>query len=298
MLNKLKEMFRILLKEFIPNRLARYKIFIQRPRLLIWLLVSFATFCSGFEKLGTVIPIILYLIVVNVALSDFAEKIFRKLEDVRRIATKTEKERLIPLFKNVYEQSKAKSKYISRELKLYIIDDISVNAFALGRNTIAVTRGLMENMNDEEIEAIIAHEFGHMANGDAQLSMIISIGTTMYLWFFLLLKGVLRAIEGTQSENTSMSGILSIIRFVIELAIKIVIFIWSAIIASGSRKKEYRADMFAKDLGYGEQLLSALYKLYDMEISDKKNLVEQIKSSHPKIAYRIEVLENCSIDSN
>lgn len=63
------------------------------------------------------------------------------------------------------------------------------------------------------------------------------------------------------------------------------------IISGGSRNKEYKADMYGKSIGYGEQLKSALYILYDMEISDKKGLMQNLKRTHPILAYRIERLE-------
>ena len=48
--------------------------------------------------------------------------------------------------------------------------------------------------------------------------------------------------------------------------------------------------MYAKSIGYGEQLKCALYIMYDMEISDKKGLMQNLKRTHPILAYRIERL--------
>lgn len=50
--------------------------------------------------------------------------------------------------------------------------------------------------------------------------------------------------------------------------------------------------MYAKSIGYGEQLKCALYIMYDMEISDKKGLMQNLKRTHLILAYRIERLEN------
>lgn len=92
-------------------------------------------------------------------------------------------------------------------------------------------------------------------------------------------------------QNNILGDIFGIIRQIFELVIKVVVFIWTLVISGGSRKIEYKADQYAKRLGYGEQLKSALYILYDMEISDKKGLIKNLKRTHPILAYRIEKFE-------
>lgn len=288
------------LNEHVPQFIQRYKIFAHNPRLLIWLIISFITTYAAFYNVGIKINvfvlILIYFIFISIALSNLVEIILRFFEDVRHVATATEKERLLPLFEKVYTEASHKSGLISPSIKLYIVDDISINAFALGRNTIAVTRGLMENMDDDEIEGVLAHEFGHMAYGDPQISTLVALCTTYYLWGLLFFKGIFKLFENATKSDTrntsSLSYICSAIAALIDLGIKILMFIWLAILASGGRKKEYRADSFAKGLGYGEALLSALYKLYDLQISDKRKLVDRIKKEHPRTAYRIEALEN------
>src|SRR3989344_1732202 len=60
--------------------------------------------------------------------------------------------------------------------KIYIIDDPALNAFATGRNpnnaTVAVTSGLLQAMNDQELEGVMAHELGHVKNYDMRVNTI------------------------------------------------------------------------------------------------------------------------------
>ena len=56
-----------------------------------------------------------------------------------------------------------------------------VNAFALGRNTIVVTRGIMSALSDEEIKGVLAHEFAHIVNKDTQIAMLVTVATNLYL---------------------------------------------------------------------------------------------------------------------
>jgi len=291
MSDQVQDILKNLIKEFIPRKLHRFLIFKKRPRLIIWLILSFLLFCGNFASntISFIIMAILYFIIINIALSDFIEKLMRIIEDCRRVATNTEKERLLLLFNEVYEETQKASNHISKDIELYIVDEMSINAFALGRNTIAITRGLMQTMNDNELKGILAHEFGHMANGDTQVNMLIMIGTTIYLWGFLVIRVIFKRLEAMSSDATG--SIMTFIRKLIEISMQCLLFIAAAIIGSNGRKKEYSADLFACRLGYSQELLSALYKLYDMQVSDKQNLIEQIKVTHPKIAYRIEQLE-------
>lgn len=234
---------------------------------------------------------VIYLSFISLISSNIAERILRYANGVRRVATDTEKERLIPLFKEVYSKSLHRNKLIGKRIKLYIVDSMEVNAFVIGRNTLAVTRGAIENFNDEELKGIMAHEFGHLNNFEGQITLLITFCTTIFLWAFIAVSFLFRFLEGL-FQNNFIGDILGIARQIFELVVKAVLFVWTLIISGGSRKKEYRADMYAKTLGYGEELKSALYILYNMEISDKKGLVKNLKRTHPILAYRIERLEN------
>lgn len=70
--------------------------------------------------------------------------------------------RLEPLFYEVYQKAKMQEPLISDSVRLYMNEDESENAFATGRRTICVTRGLL-NLSDEAIKATLGHEFGHLA---------------------------------------------------------------------------------------------------------------------------------------
>ena len=293
MLNTFKEMLDNLIMEFSPKCLRRFGV-IVKPRVLIWLILNFVFIWNGYARIiyPTFLSISVYILLIAIALSSFTEKILRLLEDVRRVATKTEKDRLIPLFNEVYAEVKKQSQNISGNIRLYIVDQMIVNAFAIGRNTIVVTRGIMSALSDEEIKGVIAHEFAHIVNKDTQIAMLVTVATNLYIWGVLLIVKLLSLIERITGSNSFVGSLVAFIRMIIEVAVKYLLTIITVLVSSSSRKREYKADIYASKIGYKEQLISALYKLYDMQVSDKKNLVEKLKSSHPKLAYRIEVLEN------
>lgn len=292
MLNNLTELFDNLKMEFSPKCLSRFGLLIDKPRLLILVIINIIILWNSNTRLlsGFILSLIIYFLLIRIALSEFPEKIFRLFEDVRRVATQTEKDRLIPLFNEVYEKVKEKS-HIGDKVRLYIVDQMLINASAVGKNTIVVTRGLMSTMSDEQIKGILAHEFAHIVRGDTQVSMFIIVTTNIYIWVALLLIKLLSFIESLTGANSFVGSLAGFIRTIIDMAVKCLLSIITVLVSTSSRRCEYKADKIAKELGYGESLLSALYKLYDMEISDKKNLIERMKSSHPKLAYRIEKLE-------
>ena len=274
-----------------PNLFA---IFAVRPRLLLWLIASYFLFWFNIElPLNANIGMAcIYAVIIVICLSDVPEFILRLTNDIRHIATDTEKERLLEIFNNVKERGEAYSKMIDYNLNLYIIDSVSVNAFAVGRHTIAVTRGLMATMNDDEIEAIIAHEIGHIVNGDGQVSLLVSLASNVYFWAVMLIIKVLQAVAILLGENSFFGSLVGFLKSIFEFALAYLMTALTVLVASTSRKEEYRADKVAFELGYAEPLLSALYKLYDMEMSDKKNLLEKLQAAHPKTVFRIEALEN------
>ena len=280
-------------QESVPSFLSAFGIFLIRPRLTIFLAVNYFLFWfkSGVPMAYNISSLLMYLLVIAISLSGVAEWIFRKLENVRHVATFTEKERLLSLFESVKKRAVKRSKIISPKMKLYIVDSMSINAFSIGRNTIAITRGLMNTMNDEELEAVIAHEMSHIINGDSQVSMLVTIASNAYIWTVLLISKALFLIETMTGGTSFVSKLLSFVRNILELALKYVIMVFTVLVASTNRREEYKADKVAFELGYGEGLLSALYKFYHIEMSGKKKLIDKLQETHPITAYRIEAIE-------
>jgi len=287
-MTKSKRFHQLFVAEFFPKP---FDIFARKPRVLIWVVINFIFFWlpSTMYFIRPDLSLILYILVLCIAISAPAEWLMRVFEDARHVATQTEKQRLLPLFNEVYERAEEHSEHISSNVKLYIIDTININAMAIGSRTIAVTRGLMETMSDEEIKGILAHEFSHISNGDTTVSILVSMATSFVFWGVMALSKLLRLLE---NEENTVGSIIAFIRAVLEFTVAYLLFVCSIIVSFGSRKREYIADEYAHTLGYRGQLLSALYKLYDMQISDKRDLLEKARATHPKVCFRIEKLEN------
>ncbi len=142
---------------------------------------------------------------------------------------------------------------------LYIIDNASPNAFATGRNpehaAVAVTSGLLELMDTEEIEGVIAHELGHVKNRDILISSIaatlagaVMIIASMARW---------AAIFGGFGRDDEEGGIFGLLATAIVAPIAAMLIQFAL-----SRSREYQADQAgARIAGNPRGLAAALRKL-------------------------------------
>jgi heat shock protein HtpX len=144
--------------------------------------------------------------------------------------------------------------------KVYIIDDPAPNAFATGRDPshsiVAATTGLIDMMDDPELEAVMAHEMGHVQNYDIRLSMI-TFGLVSAIG--LLSDVVLRMfIFGNRDDNDN-----SPIAMIIGIIVLILAPIIAAIVQMAiSRQREYLADATsAMTTRNPDAMISALEKL-------------------------------------
>lgn len=302
---KSKQFLKELRTLFQTPKFNQFFLFFKRPKILIWFFVSLFTFYNPLSILilgtmGTtffscvfafIINVISLLLLISFFSSSIIERLLRALESVRRVATQTEKQRLLPLFWEVYSEVCKKDKYISRKIKLYIVDSIEVNAFIIGLNTVAITRGAVNVLDDEQIKGLLAHEFGHLVNCDGQVNILLSFCSSLALYPLIFFQCLFFAIANLGKSGGLISNIFGFLEWVTGLAVRLIVFIWTLIISGGSRNKEYIADNYAINLGYGVQLKSTLYKLYEMQISDKMTLIKRLQQSHPVLAYRIEKIE-------
>ena len=192
--------------------------------------------------------------------------------------------------------------------KVYIIEDPAPNAFATGRDpkhaAVAATTGLIDIMDDKELEAVMAHEMSHVKNYDIRVSMIVFglvcvVGLISDLGFRMMFYGNRR-----RNEEGSPVG------YVMMLVVAILAPICASIAQMAvSRQREYLADASAVNITrYPEGMIEALKKLQShsqpmkrqnsaaasMYINNplRKGFLSNLFSTHPPIEKRIERLEH------
>ena len=192
--------------------------------------------------------------------------------------------------------------------KVYLIDDPAPNAFATGRDpkhaVVAATTGILDIMNDRELEAVMAHEMGHVQNYDIRVSMI-AFGLVSAIGFLSDIAIRMFFFGGDNRDRQVSPVVLVVGAIVIILAPVMAALIQMAV----SRQREYLADATgALTTRDPEGLASALGKLEKesrpMQRQStstahlffnnplKSGMISKLFSTHPPLADRIARLRN------
>ncbi|WP_353243284.1 zinc metalloprotease HtpX [Providencia sp.] len=191
--------------------------------------------------------------------------------------------------------------------RLYILESDEPNAFAAGWNgrnaLVGVTRGLLQTLNRQEVQAVLAHEVGHIIHGDSKLTLYVGILANVILTVTNVFSQIFIRTAGRSRNNVANKAqmILMVLNFVLPWITQILYFYLS-------RTREYMADAAAVDLTSDNQaMISALKKIsgqhetheYDESSTGQAyrkaayifNKGDSVFSTHPSIENRIAALE-------
>jgi len=277
--------------------------------LLIGYLLGIIFFDSGLG--GLIIAFIVWWIMSLIAYYQ-GDNILLGLAGARKISHDDH-----PRLYNIVEEMKIASG-LEKVPDIYIIDDPAPNAFAVGRNpdkaAVAITSGLLQKLNRDELQGVIGHEIAHIKNRDVLLMAISSVilGTIVILaWYatrFMFLGGMGRSRRSSSSGGGGGQIIILVVAIVLIILAPIMAqLIYFAI----SRKREYMADASsALYTRYPEGLASALEKIaastsqlksanqatapmYIMNPFRKEGRpASNLTSTHPPISERVRILRS------
>ncbi len=199
--------------------------------------------------------------------------------------------------------------------KLYIIHDDALNAFASGINdktyAVTLTTGIINHLNDKELEGVIAHELTHIENRDVRLLIISIIFVGIFSFVVnMLVRAVFYAPRRSSNRNKKDGGGIVAFFLVLLIIATIGYFLTLLLRFSLSRKREYLADAGAVELTKDSlSMASALRKISSkpevrVQDDDIKEMfivkppfkgflsgIRNMFSTHPPIKKRIEILE-------
>ncbi len=185
-----------------------------------------------------------------------------------------------------------------------IFDSPEPNAFATGANKnkalVAVSSGLMQAMSQEEVEAVLGHEIGHVANGDmVTLTLIQGVVNTFVIF---LSRVVAYAVDQFLRKDEREGGV-GMTYYIVSMVMQIVLGIGaSMIVAWFSRQREFRADAAGAQFAGKRKMIAALQRLqsfHDTPSTLPKEMtafgiregVASLFSSHPPLEVRIAALQ-------
>jgi len=223
-----------------------------------------------------------------------------------RTVTRAEAPRLYNLLENLC---------ISRGItmpKLKVMPSDALNAFATGMNekqySITVTSGLLDRLNDAEIESVLGHELTHIRNGDVRMMVVAVIiaGVVSFvaeLFFRIWFYGGFRGFRGSRSDGRRGGG--AGLAILIAIAFIVVAYLLSFVIRLAlSRSREYLADAGSVELTKNpDAMISALRKIegrgelpgatsavMEMCVDNPRGGFGELFATHPSVDSRVAAL--------
>jgi heat shock protein HtpX len=187
--------------------------------------------------------------------------------------------------------------------EVWVYDAPDPNAFATGpsknNSMVAVSTGLLQNLREDEVKAVLAHEMGHVYNGDMFATTVLAGLMNTFVYYIAMWVRRFFAERDQAALGFGLSFVLQII----------VSILASIVISWFSRQREYGADAFAAKVYGKESMISALRAidrwvtqtqfqhstqdaLATMKISGQAGGVMSLFATHPPIEARIAALEH------
>ncbi len=240
-------------------------------------------------------------------ISLFMSKFLAKMTmGVRIVDQNVSDPRLRELVREVHNL--AASAGLSKMPEVGVYDSPEVNAFATGptrsNSLVAVSTGLLQRMNSNEVKGVLAHEVAHIANGDmVTMTLLQGVINTLVMVIARLAAG---AISGQMDEKARPMVHLALV-IVLQIALSL---LGSLVVSAFSRWREYRADLGGARIGGRQNMIAALERLasnqdrIDVEhqavasfkISNKRSgSFMEYFSTHPPLEARIHKLKSLAM---
>ena len=207
----------------------------------------------------------------------------------------------------------ARSAGLSKMPEVGVYDSPELNAFATGpsrnRSLVAVSTGLLNRMDPEELSGVLGHELSHVANGDMVTLTLIQGVVNAFVMFLarVISFAVVNAFRRDDRDSRASPFVYSMVTFVVEILLMI---LGSMVVAWFSRFREFRADAGGARLAGREAMVRALEKLqrtyeivdpasdtpalHAMKISGHRKGFRHLFSTHPPLEVRIARLRSAT----
>lgn len=302
-------------KQIRKNNFNSFLLLIAFPALLLGMFYLFFYFTSGQtnEDPNTlflrVMPFVLAVVVIWFLIAWAGNAAFIRMATGSKPLDRTENKRVYNLVENLCISQGMKNP------KVYVINDDSLNAFASGIDertfSVSLSKGIIEKLDDDELEGVIAHELTHIKNRDTRVLIISIIFVGIFAFMAEMAFRSLR-FAGRGKKDSKGSGAIILIAIVITA----IAYLISILLRFGiSRRREYLADAGSADMTKKPYALAnALRKISSdpfIEAVESRDVAQlfinnpqpsvhksaswdNMFATHPPIEKRIELLEQFS----
>ena len=242
-----------------------------------------------------IVAVLLESIITAIGASGVGVYLLRRYDHVRQ-STNQELVRIEPLIAAVVAKYNTllNTHYNRDSFILNISDSKYPNTYVYGQKYLIITTGLLAIMSDDELKALLTNQFGHIRHYDGTyvtVKIFTNIPLILSTWLFRLLRSIFSSLAKFNQLLLICSVICGLILLPIALLSEFARRVLLVVDTLISKQRVYRADSFASQLGYKNDLISALNKLALVE-GKADNIFQYLFASKPSSKLRITKLQS------
>lgn len=241
-----------------------------------------------------IISTLVYGITVLIMISPVGEVIVRLFCGAKTIERRDWQNKLNIVMQSIKTSAESRNISIPEEIKIFYISSPIPNCFSIGKS-ICLSSALLDS-DISVIKGCVAHETAHLVSHDSVASLLVNIGNLPMMAILALLQGLSSINRFTSMFNRSIIiGLIhffvAAILFVPRIILRVFLGITRLIMSVGSRQKEFEADRFAVEMGFGRELRHALLQTDFESQTETRGLWQNLISAHPSVHERVGIID-------
>lgn len=237
-----------------------------------------------------IISVLVYGITALLMISPVGEVIVRLFCCAKTIERRDWQNKMNTVMQRIMASCEQRNVSIPEEIKIFYISSPIPNCFSIGRS-ICISSALLDS-DISVIKGCVAHETAHLVSHDSVSTLLVNMGNLPMMAIFALLQGLSSINRFTSMFNRSI--IIGLIHFFVaamlfvpRIILRVFLGITRLIMSVGSRQKEFEADRFAVEMGFGRELRHALLQTDFESQTETRGLWQNLISAHPSVHDRV-----------
>lgn len=237
-----------------------------------------------------IISVLVYGITALLMISPVGEVIVRLFCGAKTIERRDWQNKLNIVMQSIKTSGESRNVSLPEEIKIFYISSPIPNCFSIGKS-ICLSSALLDS-DISVIKGCVAHETAHLVSHDSVSTLLVNMGNLPMMAIVALLQGLSSINRFTSMFNRSI--IIGLIHFFVaamlfvpRIILRVFLGITRLIMSVGSRQKEFEADRFAVEMGFGRELRHALLQTDFESQTETRGLWQNLISAHPSVHDRV-----------